>query len=492
MLGSYTSLRRMATTPSALPVGRADVAGRPHGQGQRDGSKLAATVADRIVADIAAVGWPEGIVLGSESELLQRYGTSRAVFREAVRLVELQNVARMRRGPGGGLIVTAPSVDVIIDAVSVYLFFVDADVDEVFEARIALESAAAEIAPGRLDEDRIDAIRAFVRREHDHDVADYREFHRLVASVSGNPAIEFFVDLLNRSAFLFLVPRTPVGARVVAESAHAHAAIATAILSGDGGLAGRRMRKHLDAEGAFLRRRRSGPSRLVNLPPIGHSGKLSEVTARRMFQDVVDRGWPVGELLGSEGELIERCGVSRAVFREAVRLLEHHQIARMRRGPGGGLFVTAPGVEATTEAIAMHVERHGITPAQLFEVRTAIELAVLDRVLEHPDPEIVARLRDALTAEQSATRSEFVGVGHDLHDVLAELTGNRVLQLLTQVLVRLSRRRATPPDDAVDKVPAAHIHRVHTKLVEAIVDGDRELARHRARRHLQELERWVR
>ncbi len=46
----------------------------------------------------------------------------------------------------------------------------------------------------------------------------------------------------------------------------------------------------------------------------------------------------------------------------------------------------------------------GSPPAQLFEVRTAIELAVLDRVLEHPDPEIVARLRDALTAEQSATR----------------------------------------------------------------------------------------
>lgn len=482
----------MATRPSAPRVVDADAVDRPPRHGPRNGSKLAATVADRIVADIAALDWPEGDVLGSETELLQRYGTSRAVFREAVRLVELQNVARMRRGPGGGLVVTVPSVDVTIDAVSVYLFFVGADVDEVFEARIALESAAAEIAPDRLDEDRIDAIRALVQREHDHDVTDYREFHRLVASVSGNPAIEFFVDLLNRSAFLFLAPRTPLGARVIEASAHAHASIAAAILTGNGGLAGRRMRKHLDAEGAFLRRRRSGPSRLLNLPPIGHSGRLSEVTARRIFEDIVDQGWPVGELLGSESELIARCGVSRAVFREAVRLLEHHQIVRMRRGPGGGLFVTAPGAEATTEAIAVHVERHRITPSQLFEVRRAIELAVLDRVLEHPDPEVVVRLRDALMAEQEATRSEFVGVGHDLHEVLAELSGNRVLQLLTQVLVRLSRLRATPPDDAVDTVPAAHIHEVHTRLVDAVIAGDRELARHRAQRHLQELERWVR
>ena len=49
-----------------------------------------------------------------------------------------------------------------------------------------------------------------------------------------------------------------------------------------------------------------------------------------------------GDLVGTEPELIEREGVSRALLREAVRLLEHHHIARMRRGPGGGLFVMAP------------------------------------------------------------------------------------------------------------------------------------------------------
>jgi len=462
----------------------------------RDGNKLAANVADWIIADIATLGWPEGTVLGSESDLLQRYGISRAVFREAARIVELQHIARMRRGPGGGLIVTPPSVDAIVDAVAVYLFFVKADVDELFEARVAVESAAAEVAPDRLDEHGIDEIRALVQRESSRapgvEELDYRAFHRLVATVSGNPAIEFFVELLNRSTYLFLAPRTQMSTRVVEESAHAHAAIASAILSGNGGLASSRMRKHLDAEGAFLRRRRSGSARVNVVPQIGRSEKLPEVTARKIFEDVVERGWPVGELLGSEGDLIARFGVSRAVLREAVRLLEHLQIARMRRGPGGGLFVTAPGVEATTEAIARHVERNRITPAQLFEVRSAIEMTVLDRVLEHPDPMIVATLEEALAAEQSATRSEFVTVGHDLHGVLAELSGNRVLALLTQVLIRLTRRRATPPAGAIDPLPIAEITRVHAGLVDAIIAGDRELARHRARHHLTELERWVR
>ena len=45
---------------------------------------------------------------------------------------------------------------------------------------------------------------------------------------------------------------------------------------------------------------------------------LASVIARRIEDDVVERGWPVGEVLGSETDLLERFGVSRAVFREAV------------------------------------------------------------------------------------------------------------------------------------------------------------------------------
>ena len=106
-------------------------------------SKLASTVAARILADVMAQNWPVGEVFGSETELLARYGVSRAVFREAVRLVENQQVARMRRGPGGGLVVTEPTVDAIIDASVLYFHRVNARLDEVFEARVALEQLVA-------------------------------------------------------------------------------------------------------------------------------------------------------------------------------------------------------------------------------------------------------------------------------------------------------------------------------------------------------------
>src|SRR5262245_15204814 len=84
--------------------------------------------------------------------------------------------------------------------------------------------------------------------------------------------------------------------------------------------------------------------------PIGRQ-KLAAQVAQRIESEIVASDWPVGRVLGSEPELMERYGVSRAVFREAVRLVEHHQVATMRRGRSGGLVVRAPDATAVTAAM---------------------------------------------------------------------------------------------------------------------------------------------
>jgi DNA-binding FadR family transcriptional regulator len=457
------------------------------------GSKLAASVADRIVGEIAERGWPSGEIIGSEAALLQRYEVSRAVFREAVRLLEHLHVATMRRGPGGGLVVTPPSVNSVTDAVSVYLYYVGAEIDEVFEARLALEEVAAELAPARIEEAQIEQLRALVERERTGQVRDHRELHNLVASISANPALAFFVDLLNRVTMLYLPSAAALSKQTLGDSAYAHAAIVKAILSGDGGVARNRMRKHLVAEADFLRARRPSREHLADLPDmVGRSTKRAEQTARQILLDVAAAGWPVGSLLGSEGELMERYGVSRAVLREAVRVLEHHQVVYMRRGHGGGLLVAEPGVGAVTDAAALQLNRLGIEPRHLMEMRSAVEMAVLERALKRIDDHGEAQLREALDAEEAATDDDPPSLDHDLHAVLARVTGNRVLELLVLVLVRLQRfhRAATPggPDGlARDEVLDAH-----RGIVETIVEGDLDLARHRMRRHLDALVRSAR
>jgi DNA-binding FadR family transcriptional regulator len=454
-------------------------------------SKRAAKVADQIIEDVIEAGWPVGRILGSEAELLDRYQVSRAVFREAVRLVEHQQVARTRRGPGGGLVVTEPTVDAVIDAVVLYLYRVEATLDEVFEARIVLEEIASDLAPSRLDEQDLARLRIFVDDAQSQLRPDPRALHSLVASLSRNPALELLVDVLNRVAMLYSTGWQNFGSAVRAETSHAHARIAEAVMSGDAGLARHRMRRHLEAEADYLRKRRSTRQLLpdsVVVPGQSGNGKRAEAVARRLTQAVVTEGLQPGQLVGTEPELIEREGVSRAVFREAVRLLEHHQIARMRRGPGGGLFVFEPSAAAVTDVAAIYLARRGMKLADLAEVRTGVEVAIAGLAASRLDAGHAARLTEALEREASTPEEEQADVVHDLHAAVAAATGNRVLELVALVFIRLSRiyqiERLAPK--ARSQI-SAEVLRAHQGIAAAVESGDRELATHRMRRHLEAL-----
>ena len=452
------------------------------------GTKLAATTAWRIVDDVVARGWPVDEVLGSEAELLERYGVSRAVFREAVRLVEHQQVARMRRGPGGGLVVTEPTVEAIIDAAVVYLYRVDARLDEVFEARLVLEEIVSDLASERLDEQYLVRVRDLVEQEAAGNIADHRAVHALLASATGNPALELFVDILNRVSTLYFSDRRALDASTVTESRVAHARIAEAVIAGDGALARRRMRRHLEAEVEFLRRRRSVSQLLPGtVLGVAVTDKRAEAVARDIIHEVVASGARPGQLLGSEAELMERHGVSRAVLRESVRLLEHHRVAVMRRGPGGGLFVAAPDIGAVTDVVALYLARRGMEVADLADLRTRLELGLVDSAVDRLDDAGVGRLRAALAREQQVSDGELLAsADDDLHAVLAGIAGNRALELVARVLIRLTRMHEVErlPRTARRRI-GEEVRRAHAGITEALVERDGELARHRLRSHLR-------
>ncbi len=471
----------MTSPPAARDVAR---------PGADTNAKRAAKVADRIIEDVMALGWPVGEVLGSEADLLDRYDVSRAVFREAVRLLEHQQVARTRRGPGGGLVITEPTISAVTDAVVLYLHRVDARLDEIFEARIILEELAAQLASERTDERELDELRHFAQSDPVEPAHDPRELHTLIAAVSHNAGLELFVDVFNQVAQLYSPDWQRLGSTVEKEAVHAHARIAEAVMIGDAGLARNRMRKHLQAEAEFFRRRRSTRQLLPDSVVLADSklGKGAETVARNITQAIVAEDLQPGDLVGTEPELIAREGVSRALLREAVRLLEHHHIARMRRGPGGGLFVMAPSADAVTEMAAIYLARRGMQLTELAEMRTGVEVAIADLAAERIDAAGIAGLYDALSREEHATDAERVEAVHDLHAAVAAAAQNRVLNLVALVLIRLSRlhqiERLAPK---MQRQIQAEVLKTHTGIAEAVAAGDRELARHRMRRHLEAL-----
>jgi DNA-binding FadR family transcriptional regulator len=457
-------------------------------------AKLAGRAAEQIIADVVELGWPVGHVLGSETELLQRYGVSRAVLREAIRLVEHQHVARMRRGTGGGLVIDEPDVDAVIGPTVIYLLRVGATLDEVFDTRILLEELVAEIASQRVNESDIATIRDTLKRESEGTTPDYRLLHVQLATLTANPVLELFVTTFSRVGDFYFNDAAALPADVEQEARRAHDRIARAILTNQPGLARERMQRHLSAEADFIRKQPATVQRLD--PAVALAGTLGdkrgEALARQIFTEIVNADATPGTFLGSEATLMAKYQASRAVVREAIRILEYHQIAMTRRGPGGGLFVTEPDISALVGIIALYLRRRGVKTRHIADLRTGLELAVVERAATRltPGGDDVGAIEQALRTESEQGMALAFVHNEDFHTVLGTLTGNRALQLVHQVTMRLGWQFFSqfavddPRVGAISRSLPEMVGPAHRGIADALAAGDVELALMRMRTHM--------
>ena len=210
--------------------------------------------------------------------------------------------------------------------------------------------------------------------------------------------------------------------------------------------------------------------------PNGRTGVTrAEEIARALEDEIVALGWPLGQVLGSEPELVDRFDTSRAILREAVRIIEQHGAGHMRRGPGGGLVVTAPSRASVANAAGVWLASEGVLIGELLVARHPLLLASIREAVEQIDADGDARLLGLLAElEAKARLAPFDFVSLDL--AIAEIGRNPALELfltaLGEVLItRLNGTRAAlePPID--DGASAVHL-RGYRRLIEAIVAGD--------------------
>jgi len=163
----------------------------------------------------------------------------------------------------------------------------------------------------------------------------------------------------------------------------------------------------------------------------------------------------------------------------------------MRRGPGGGLVVTEPGLGAIVDTMTLCLEYRGIEPRHLYEARVALELATVEMTTVRLDEHGAVALHAGLRQERADGDADLNEVGHDVHLLIGSLSGNRLLDLFLRIVVQLSANHTPPPRTRRSRASvAAEVHRTHDLIVEAIVAGDAALARHRTQRHLAALVPW--
>jgi DNA-binding FadR family transcriptional regulator len=207
--------------------------------------------------------------------------------------------------------------------------------------------------------------------------------------------------------------------------------------------------------------------------------KLGEVLARCITQEILRMGWPVDRNLGSEGELKLRFGVGRNVLREAIRMLEYQSVARMRRGPNGGLVVVEPELESTAYLAGLYLEFRGIANSDLLRTRRELQFSVLERCMDRIDEGGRRTLRAFVAAERKLKgTSAPPALLQQIHTVLAKLTGDPTLELLTELMLRLSRNHARLHVRPSERSLLRETVALHDALAQAILAGDRVKARH--------------
>jgi DNA-binding FadR family transcriptional regulator len=215
-------------------------------------------------------------------------------------------------------------------------------------------------------------------------------------------------------------------------------------------------------------------------------GTLGAQIARQIEQDIRREGWREGHLIGSEAELIARFEVGVAAVREASRILEARGLARVRRGPGGGLFVTAPDRALVTDAARRHLEHVGVERVELFSVWLALEQLAIATLTARIEPAGAERLRAVLRREDDRSAHAWQDLPN-IHLEIARQAGNRALELFIEVLTQLCLSQYAPGSDPQPVL--AWLHERHEEIVEAIIGGDGAMAQLHLRRLIDEFSR---
>jgi len=154
-------------------------------------------VAQRLLERIITAGLSPGSSFGTEADLLKQFDVSRPTLRESLRILESQGVLELRPGPGGGIMVKKPSIDILAHGLSVFLRLHDVPFIAVLKAREVIEPALAAEAALNGSEADFNQLEQSIERmkgikEQQAFIDENRVFHSIIARASGNKVMETF------------------------------------------------------------------------------------------------------------------------------------------------------------------------------------------------------------------------------------------------------------------------------------------------------------
>jgi DNA-binding FadR family transcriptional regulator len=235
--------------------------GRRVSSSRRRIPKVAELVASELRTKILTGELLPGESISTESLLMEEYDVSRPTLREALRLLESQQLITVRRGSHHGPVVTLPDAAVSAVSFAMLLQLRSATLTDIYAFRQIYEPTAARLAAEKATPEEVSALRAILDEETAR--TDDREaftvpawrFHTELVRMSGNITMTLVTEVLEqisqRHAASQVVAITPEQTRLSMKS---HAKLVELIAAGRGAEAERHWRRHMQAAADTLLR----------------------------------------------------------------------------------------------------------------------------------------------------------------------------------------------------------------------------------------------
>jgi GntR family transcriptional repressor for pyruvate dehydrogenase complex len=214
--------------------------------------KASDVLADDLRERILLGEFPEGTALPTERDLVAQTQMSRATVREALRILEVQGLIRIKTGRAGGAFVQKPDDESVADSVALVIRGRRIRLGALLETREAIEPACARLAAKyRTDSDLERLDKANEAISVNGTLADFLQanvnWHVAVAIASHNELLTGFMLALSRAIYSSTDTKGFIDSDVRRTTIRAHWGITEAIRAQDPDAALRRMNKHVHA-----------------------------------------------------------------------------------------------------------------------------------------------------------------------------------------------------------------------------------------------------
>lgn len=188
-----------------------------------------------------------------------------------------------------------------------------------------------------------------------------------------------------------------------------------------------------------------------------------------------------GDRLPNERDLAASLGVGRITVREAIRTLVEDGYLVSKRGNSGGTFVS--DLVEPQRAWLERIKRDPDWITDLIEYRTAVETRAAELAASRRTTAHLEQMHRAIAdASAPSTRSVFREADHRFHVAVAEASGS---QRLLAAIVRARGELFVPTDQLTFHDHYAQTCDEHAEIYAAVKDGNPQLARESAQRHLK-------